>query len=90
MDDTELKKENNTWNLASDEKLLELLQKITSDFTDHAQACITKVDQLGFAVSESEIGLRNTFNEFLMLGNSQFIENVRFRTFLSFLMLMRI
>ncbi len=71
-----LKSEAPTWTLASDQKLLELLQKITADFTDKSQACIQKVDQLNFDVSESSVGLRNTFNEFLMLGNSQFIENV--------------
>jgi len=36
-----------------------------------------QVEGLDFEVSDLDVGLRNTFNEFLMLGNSQFIENVR-------------
>lgn len=31
---------------------------------------------LDFDVHDLDVGLRNTFNDFLMLGNTQFIENV--------------
>ena len=36
---------------------------------------IRKVDDLSFHVVDSEIRLRNTFNEFIMLADSQFMEN---------------
>lgn len=77
MDLTELKNEANSWTLASDEKLLESLQKFSDNLTERTKQFVENVDTLGFDVAESEVSLRNTFNEFLMLGNSQFIENVR-------------
>jgi hypothetical protein len=64
-----------SWSLASDQKLLEALQSLSSQFLDRSHACISKVNELRSEVATSEVSLRNTFNEFLMLGNSQFIEN---------------
>lgn len=72
----ELKSEVSSWSLASDQKLLEALQRLSNQFVDQAQSCMGKVSELGQDVVTSEVCLRNTFNEFLMLGNSQFIENV--------------
>lgn len=71
-----LKDEVSSWSLASDQKLLEALQNLSSQFLDRSQACISKVNELSLDVTHSEVSLRNTFNEFLMLGNTQFIENV--------------
>lgn len=65
-----------SWTLASDQKLLEALQSFSKALDDRVTNCIKNVDNLGFEVVQSEITLRNIFNEFLMLGNSQFIENV--------------
>ena len=79
MDLADLKTEAVSWNLASDEKLLAALQKFSDGLTERTKDFVGKVDTLGFDVAESEVALRNTFNEFLMLGNSQFIENVRKR-----------
>ena len=75
----ELKGEAKNWNLASDTKLLEYLQKFSADIVDRSKTFSEKVDELTFDVVDSEVGLKNTFNDFLMLGNSQFIENVRHR-----------
>jgi hypothetical protein len=36
-----------------------------------------KVDDLVFETSVAESNLQNAFNEFIMLSNTQFIENVR-------------
>lgn len=77
MNIAELKEESRSWNLASDSKLLEYLQQFSAGVTDRTKSFVDKVDNLSFEVSESEVSLKNTFNEFLMLGNSQFIENVR-------------
>lgn len=76
MDISELKGEVKTWNLASDSKLLEYLQHFSSGVTDRTKSFAEKVDELTFDVADSEVSLKNTFNDFLMLGNSQFIENV--------------
>ncbi len=77
MDVSGLKPEADAWNLASDEKLLIALQNFSENLAVRTKEFVDKVDNLGFDVAESEVSLRNTFNEFLMLGNSQFIENVR-------------
>ncbi len=73
----QLKIEADNWNLASDCKLLEYLQHFSTGLTEKTKTFVDKVEELTFDVAESEVCLRNTFNEFLMLGNSQFIENVR-------------
>jgi hypothetical protein len=77
MSISELKGEAKTWSLASDSKLLEYLQQFSTGVTDRTKSFANKVDDLSFDVSDSEVRLKNTFNDFLMLGNSQFIENVR-------------
>ena len=76
MSITELQQDAKTWSLASDTKLLDYLQQFSSGITDRTKAFAGKVDDLSFDVAESEVALKNTFNEFLMLGNTQFIENV--------------
>ena len=72
-----LKGEVDAWSLASDCKLLEYLQHFSSGLTEKTKTFVDQVEELTFDVAESEVCLRNTFNEFLMLGNTQFIENVR-------------
>jgi WASH complex subunit FAM21 len=37
----------------------------------------TLVDSLVFEIKATDVKVHNTFNEFLMLSNTQFIENVR-------------
>lgn len=80
MDIAAVKEDLANWRLSSDQKLLETLQSFSNLIAERSQSCIKKVDELGFEVSESEVSLRNTFNEFLMLGNTQFIENVSVTT----------
>jgi hypothetical protein len=76
-----LRSDASNWTLLSDQKLLEALQKFSQNIDERATECVKKVDSLGFEAAEAEVGLRNIFNEFLMLGNSQFIENVSFISF---------
>jgi WASH complex subunit FAM21 len=64
------------WNLSCDIKLLDYLQKFSLDLSVKTKDLVNKVEDLGSDVSEADVRLRNTFNEFLMLANSQFIENV--------------
>lgn len=84
-DMNQLKLEVDSWSLASDCKLLEYLQNFSSNLTDKTKSFVGKVEELTFDVAESEVCLRNTFNEFLMLGNSQFIENVGLRSFVAYI-----
>lgn len=72
----ELQKETASWTLASDEKLLEHLKAFSNSVVNRTKQCAEQVDTLAFDVAESEVSLRNAFNDFLMLGNTQFIENV--------------
>lgn len=65
-----------SWNLASDQKLFEALQNFSKTISERVQNCIKNVDELNYEVSDSEVSLHNTFNDFLMLGDTQFIENV--------------
>lgn len=78
MDFSSLKTELGSWSLGSDQKLFELLQSFSRRLDERSNSCLRSVDDLRFEVLEAEAGLRNTFNEFLMLGSSQFIENVRY------------
>lgn len=71
-----LKGHADNWNLACDIKLLDYLQKFSLDLSVKTKDLVSKVEDLRSDVSESDVRLRNTFNEFLMLANSQFIENV--------------
>ena len=73
----ELQKEANIWNLGSDKKLLDALQKFSSQIQDHTKNIVDKVENLNTATVDTHCRLRNTFNEFLLLANSQFVENVR-------------
>lgn len=77
MDLSSINSDLNSWTLASDQKLLELLQKFSQEIDEKASRCCREVDSLSYDVAETEVGLRNIFNEFLMLGSTQFIENVR-------------
>ena len=70
----------NNWTLSSDQKLLEALQAVSKIVDETASKYCDDVDSLGFLVKDAEIGLRNVFNEFLLLGNTQFIENVSYDT----------
>ena len=71
-----LQTENRSWNLANDNSLLIALQNLSQHVARGCENSIRAVEDLGNEVAESEASLRNTLNEFLMLGSIQFIENV--------------
>ena len=73
----ELLKEADCWNLRSDEKLLEALRKFSVSINERTQSLIEKVDDLTSETVQVGCHLENTFNEFLILADTQFIENVR-------------
>ena len=72
----ELKQESAQWTLASDEKLLAVLRKFSVNISNKTRELVKRVDDLGSDVCVTEVRLRNTFNEFMILANTQFIENV--------------
>ena len=77
MEETdELIQDANSWSLGSDQKLLAALQKFSSNVGERSKSLAAKVDDLGSNAVEVECRLRNTFNDFLMLADLQFVENV--------------
>jgi len=72
-----LKPEAGRWSLANDIKLQETLALFSQSLSEKTKSLIEKIEDLSCDASEADVRLRNTFNEFLMLANSQFIENVR-------------
>ena len=81
----ELEQEAQTgWNLGTDQKLLTALNQFSKSLGEKTQSLVGKVDELSSDTVEVECKLRNTFNDFLMLADSQFIENVRVSSTLSF------
>jgi WASH complex subunit FAM21 len=73
---SELIKETENWNLRSDEMLLESLKSFSDNLEKRASLIVQNLDDLNFETVEVECNLKNTFNEFLMLADTQFIENV--------------
>jgi WASH complex subunit FAM21 len=65
-----------SWNLAQDIRLLEALQSFSKNLSSKASTIVEKIDDLSYDIAVADLRLRNTFNEFLMLADSQFIENV--------------
>ena len=78
MDVSSLKGEVKQWRLSSDMSLQSYLSEFSQSVADKTKALVGKIDDLGNDVSEADVSLRNTFCEFIMLANSQFIENVKF------------
>ena len=72
-----LKSEVAQWRLSSDIKLQEYLSKMSNNVAAKTKALVDTIDDLQSEASDADVRLRNTFCEFLMLANSQFIENVR-------------
>ncbi len=64
------------WTLASDMKLLLYIQKISTEFNLKSKETFDKVEDLAINMTDTEVKLRNTLNDFLMLANTQFMENV--------------
>ena len=76
VDVSSLKGEVKQWRLSSDMSLQSYLSEFSQSVADKTKALVGKIDDLGNDVSEADVRLRNTFCEFIMLANSQFIENV--------------
>lgn len=78
MDDSpRLLQEVNSWDLGSDQKLLDALIRFSGHICEKSKSLQAEVDDLNSDSVEVGCKLRNTFNEFLSLADTQFIENVR-------------
>ena len=76
VDVTALRGEVKQWRLSSDMSLQKYLSVFSANVAEKTKSLITKVDELANDASDADVRLRNTFCDFLMLANSQFIENV--------------
>ena len=70
-----LKEHREAWSLESDMKLFDALRTFSASVVERSQEVETKIDGLVSRAVETDVRLRNTFNEFLMLCKTQFIEN---------------
>ena len=61
-----------------DIKLMEYLQSFSNNVSERTRNLMEKIDDLSYDTCDANVRLRNTFNEFLLLADSQFIENVSF------------
>lgn len=73
----DLVNETHSWNLGSSRKLLEALEHFSGSIQKKSLHMLDEVDNLNSDALELECNFRNTFNEFLSLADTQFIENVR-------------
>lgn len=65
------------WDIECDETLLEFMESFSQRMMDRLKRVQGQVDDLVDTTRTGEADLLNTFNEFIMLSNTQFIENVR-------------
>jgi len=63
------------WNLAADAGLYNYLEDFSRKLMERTKATQDTVDDLVNFCTATTIGTHNVFNEFLLLSNSQFIEN---------------
>lgn len=71
-----LQNEVENWSLQSDVKLIEYLEKMSDSIKTKTLKLTESMENLDGDINVADVRLRNTFNEFFMLANSQFIENV--------------
>ena len=76
VDPAQLKGDVKNWRLGHDMSLQRYLSVFSANVAEKTRSLVTKVDDLANDASEADVRLRSTFCEFLMLANSQFIENV--------------
>jgi hypothetical protein len=69
--------ETHSWDLGSDRKLLEALERFSGSIREKSLHLLAEVDNLNSDSVDLECNFRNSFNEFLSLADTQFIENVR-------------
>ena len=63
------------WSLESDDRLLRALTSFSNKIVERTQQVNDDLETLGEQTRATQSQLQNTFNRFLMLQNSQFIEN---------------
>jgi WASH complex subunit FAM21 len=59
-----------------DHQLYHYLEEFSSKLLARTKDIETQVDSLVFETKATHVRVHNTFNEFLMLANKQFVENV--------------
>ena len=57
-------------------QLLELLKKFSTNFETRSRALLDSLHELEFDATATQVSVHNTLNQFLLLSNTQFIENV--------------
>ncbi|XP_072196031.1 WASH complex subunit 2C isoform X2 [Excalfactoria chinensis] len=71
----EIRKGSQSWSLASDAGLLRFLQEFSQQTISRTHEIKKQVDGLINETKAADCRLHNVFNDFLMLSNTQFIEN---------------
>ncbi|XP_032653270.1 WASH complex subunit 2C isoform X1 [Chelonoidis abingdonii] len=71
----EIRKGSQSWSLAADAGLLHFLQEFSQQTISRTHEIKKQVDGLIHETKATDCRLRNVFNDFLMLSNTQFIEN---------------
>ncbi|KAM6330082.1 WASH complex subunit 2-like isoform 2-T2 [Podargus strigoides] len=71
----EIRKGSQNWSLASDAGLLRFLQEFSQQTISRTHEIKKQVDGLISETKATDCRLHNVFNDFLMLSNTQFIEN---------------
>ncbi|XP_051472876.1 WASH complex subunit 2-like isoform X2 [Apus apus] len=71
----EIRKGSQSWSLASDAGLLQFLQEFSQQTISRTHEIKKQVDGLINETKATDCRLHNVFNDFLMLSNTQFIEN---------------
>ncbi|XP_064286759.1 WASH complex subunit 2A-like isoform X2 [Passer domesticus] len=71
----EIRKSSQSWSLASDAGLLHFLQEFSQQTISRTHEIKKQVDGLISETKATDCRLHNVFNDFLMLSNTQFIEN---------------
>ncbi|XP_040463270.1 WASH complex subunit 2A-like isoform X2 [Falco naumanni] len=71
----EIRKGSQSWSLASDAGLLRFLQEFSQQTISRTHEIKKQVDGLISETKATDCRLHNVFNDFLMLSNTQFIEN---------------
>ncbi|KAJ0397508.1 hypothetical protein P43SY_005634 [Pythium insidiosum] len=70
-----LAKEVNKWTLHSDRELHLFLKSYSAELFERTKTLENQVRDVAMEADAAHVRLRNTFNQFLMLSNNQFIEN---------------
>ncbi|XP_067395124.1 WASH complex subunit 2A-like isoform X3 [Emydura macquarii macquarii] len=71
----EIRKGSQSWSLAADAGLLHFLQEFSQQTISRTHEIKKQVDGLIHETKATDCRLHNVFNDFLMLSNTQFIEN---------------